>query len=165
MSLASEVVSEVTGDVAGLAIPPLHIVHIVKVAFATTIILVMIGLGFSSWYLFGELKQANEKIGSLTSENAKLKGDLETIKVTQAVMSAGQLVTDKGKEAVDKHAREVRTQLVQREQQIDHMPVAPEDKMRLKAEARMSSVWDTFCHLQPTNTVCQQQGFKIEASP
>lgn len=141
-------------DVAKVATP----LSAVKIAVLTVVAVVVVGLAGTSWYLFRELNSAVEKNGQLKEVNATLKQDLELVRVGQAAMGLGQLLSDQQKQDLDKKARDTRTGLKQKEQQIDRSTATPEEKARQKSEARMASVWTMYCHIQPQNAVCQPAG-------
>jgi outer membrane murein-binding lipoprotein Lpp len=156
MSLVSEVAEK--------AIPPLNIIHVVKIILATVLIMLLLALGGASWYLYHKFDEASMKNVELNAENSKLKGDIELIKVGQEAMTLGLSMASQQKENLDKKVRETRTILKQKEQQIDKSTASPEEKARRKAEARMSSVWDNFCYIQPSNTICKQRSLQNESN-
>lgn len=150
---------------AEAAVPPLGILHFVKVVVATIVVVLMLALAGISWYLFGELKEANKTNGQLKTANAALQQDLALIKVGQAAMGLGQLISDQQKQELDKKTRDTRDKLKQKEQAIDKSTVSPEEKARQKSEARMSSIWDMYCQIQPTNAICTAQATPAVAAP
>lgn len=153
-------------DVAEAAVAPqLGILHFVKVIGATIVVVLMLILAGVSWYLFGELKEANKTNGELKTTNATLQQDLALVKVGQAAMGLGQLISDQQKQELDKKTRDTRDKLKQKEQAIDKSTVSPEEKARQKSEARMSSIWDMYCQIQPTNAVCTTQAAPAAAPP
>jgi hypothetical protein len=137
------------------ASPP---VQAAKIVVLTVIAVLILGLTGTSWYFFNALQDATENNTILKEANASLKQDLELVKIGQTAMGLGQLLTEQKKQELDVKARETRTTLKQKEQDIDRSASAPEEKARMKSEARMDSVWSMYCHVQPTNAICQTQG-------
>ncbi|HEX9137652.1 MAG TPA: hypothetical protein VF905_12015 [Nitrospirota bacterium] len=136
---------------------------VVKIVAVTILAVVMLGLAGATWFLFGQLKETTASNAKLNEANVSLKHDIELVKLGQSAMLLGQVMSDQQKEALDKKVRETRNVLKQKEQAIDKSTASPEDKARLKSEARMSSVWDNYCYLQPNNSICKTQGVPIES--
>jgi hypothetical protein len=144
-----------TAEVVGaVAAKPLAIV---KTVLVTVLAVVMLALAGATWFLFGELKETNKANAVLEEANVSLKHDMELFKVGQSAMALGQILSDQQKESLDKKVRETRNVLKQKEQAIDKSTATPEEKARLKSQARMESVWDNYCYLQPTNVMCKQE--------
>jgi hypothetical protein len=142
----------------------LNIIHVVKIVLATSLFILLLGAGGISWYLYHKFEEVSTKNVELGLENSKLKGDIELIKVGQEAMTLGLSMASQLKENLDKKVRETRIILKQKEQQIDKSNASPEEKARQKAEARMSSVWDNFCYIQPNNTICKQRSLQNESN-
>lgn len=151
-------------DVAKTAIPPLNIFHVIKIVLMTSLVILLLGTGGISWYLYHKFEEVSTKNIELGLENSKLKGDIELIKVGQEAMTIGLSIASQQKEDLDKKVRETRTALKQKEQQIDKSTATPEEKARQKAEARMSSVWENFCYIQPNNSICTQRSRQNESN-
>lgn len=143
-----------TDVVEAVAAKPLAIV---KVVVLTVLAVVFLGLAGSTWYLFTEVKETSSANATLKEANTSLQHDLELVKVGQASMLLGQVMSDQQKEALDKKVRDTRNALKQKEIAIDKSEATPEEKARMKSEARMTSVWDNYCFIQPNNAICKTQ--------
>lgn len=135
----------------------------VKIVFMTIIVMSLVGLLGIVWYLGKELEVMTAKNGELTETNRTLSQDLELVRVGQTAMNMGQLLSDQQKEDMDKQARATRNKLKARETEIDKTVKDPEEKARLKSEARMDSVWELYCHIQPSNAICKQRSPAAQA--
>lgn len=144
-----------TADVVGVVTA--KPVAMVKVVAVTVLSVVMLALAGATWFLFGELKETNKANTTLAAENTSLKHDIELVKLGQASMLLGQVMADQQKEALDKKVRDTRNALKQKEAAIDKSTATPEEKARMKSEARMSSVWENYCFIQPNNAICKTQ--------
>lgn len=133
-------------------VTPISTIKVVLVTIASVVGVVLLAL---SMYLFSELKDAKETNGQLKENNAALKQDLALVKLGQTAMGLGQLLSDQEKQDLDKKARDTRSALKLKEQQINTSAATPEEKARQKSEARMDSVWSMYCHVQPTNAICK----------
>lgn len=105
-------------------------------------------------YLRSEVKDLKADNTQLTESNAKLKQDIELIKVGQTAMSIGQALANDEKNALDTKAKTVKTTLKNTETKIDKLPISKEEKEEQKSKARMDSVWLLYCQIQPDNTAC-----------
>ena len=127
----------------------------IKVVLVTAASVVGVLLLATTLYLFSQLKDAKETNGQLKADNAVLKQDLALVKIGQTAMGLGQLLSDQEKQDLDKKARDARTALKLKEQLINDSAAPAEEKVRMKSEARMESVWTMYCHIQPDNAVCK----------
>lgn len=127
----------------------------IKVVLVTAASVVGVLLLATTLYLFSQLKDAKETNGQLKADNAVLKQDLALVKIGQTAMGLGQLLSDQEKQDLDKKARDTRTALKLKEQLITDSAAPAEEKVRMKSEARMESVWTMYCHIQPDNAVCK----------
>lgn len=148
------IASDLAGAAVGTVVSPLKYV---KIVFLTIAGVAFIALAVGCYWLYGQVQSANQKNGQLTEQVRTLSQDLALVKVGQSAMNLGQLLSDQQKEDMDKQVRATRNKLKTREIEIDKTIKDPEEKVRLKSEARMESVWELFCHIQPTNAICQQR--------
>lgn len=134
------------------AVTPLSTIKVVVVTILSVIGVILLSL---TLYLFSELKDAKESNGALKAENATLSRDMELIRIGRTAMGMGQILSDQEKADLDKKARDTRTALKLKEQQIAKAPISEEEKSRQTSEVRMESVWAMYCHIQPDNSACQ----------
>ena len=134
------------------AVTPLSTIKVVVVTILSVIGVILLSL---TLYLFSELKDAKESNGTLKAENATLSRDMELIRIGRTAMGMGQILSDQEKADLDKKARDTRTALKLKEQQIAKAPISEEEKSRQTSEVRMESVWAMYCNIQPDNSACQ----------
>lgn len=148
--------TSITSDVVKTILP----MNTIKVVFNTIFILLfIIGAGVV-WYYHKDNAKLKESNVELTNSNALLKRDLELVKIGQASMVAGQLLASTQKEELTKKAQNVNTNLKIKEQVIDRSDLTVAEKEQKKSAARMDSVWEMYCQVQPENTICKQGGYQ-----
>lgn len=87
----------------------------------------------------------------------EVKQDLKVADISAEASNAGQTVSSDVKAAQATKAVVIRDTLKKRETVIDTTVTDPAVKAEQLAVARMDSVWDTYCQVQPNNEACQQK--------
>lgn len=140
-------------DVVEDAVPAVKGIKWALYGGVAAVVLVIAGLGY---YFYKQYVASQATIAVQKEQVHEVKQDLKVADTGAKANDVAQTVVTQQKDTLASEAVVIRNTLQKRETKIKQTVKDPVQQTTQLSQARMQSVWDTYCQVEPTNATCQQ---------